>query len=494
MQKKTPHIILYLITATLFTTIGVQFFWNYKNYKQNKQRLVVEIGDALNDAIEEYYAKKLKKRTIAIVGDSENPLNVPLKDAKRLLKSSSLKDTLSLIPSERIRGVTLLINKKKQEDKDTASSEVETLLKKKRAVQIYRKSSQIDSINQLQHLNAIVMSFTEEGEMDYTVLDSLLVNQFEKRNIKITYNFQHLKKDSILYEQKVYFENEDALKVVANSTFVKLNNTMQLFFKPPVFESLKRGVGGIVLSLLLATFIVLSLFYLLYIIRKQKQLSEMKNDLINNITHEFKTPITTVSTAIEAMENFRGLEDVEKTRSYLSISSEQLKKLHLMVEKLLETATLDSDKLVLQKEDTDLAVLLQNLIEKFSATTPKNVKYITNLDKCILNIDSFHLENALSNMIDNAIKYGGDTIEISLERSDNITKIKIADNGNGIKKQHSERIFDKFYRIPKGNTHNVKGFGIGLYYAKQIVEKHRGRLELSSKVNQTIFEITLFNG
>ena len=236
------------------------------------------------------------------------------------------------------------------------------------------------------------------------------------------------------------------------------------------------------------------MFYLLKIINQQKELAIVKNDLISNITHEFKTPIATVSTAIEAIENFNVLDDKEKTKKYLAMSSIQLKKLHLMVEKLLETATLDSEQLILKKENIDIVEIIEKQVTKHQLITKdKEILFSSNIKPIYLNIDIFHFENVLSNLVDNAIKYGGNKIEININSILNSVEISVADNGQGIDKNLQDRIFDKFYRIPKGNTHDVKGFGIGLYYSKKIIEKHNGLLNLEATKTNTIFKITMPN-
>ena len=163
-----------------------------------------------------------------------------------------------------------------------------------------------------------------------------------------------------------------------------------------------------------------------------------------------------------------------------------------MVEKLLETATLDSEKLLLKKEEVDVVSLvkLASLKDEF-LSAQKNIEFNSTKDEFIIDIDPFHFENAIANLIDNAIKYGGDTIEVHVNFVLNTIEITIADNGNAIEKNQREKIFDKFYRIPKGNTHNVKGFGIGLYYTKKIIEKHGGEIRLLPNTTNTIFKIIL---
>ena len=165
-----------------------------------------------------------------------------------------------------------------------------------------------------------------------------------------------------------------------------------------------------------------------------------------------------------------------------------------MVERLLETASLETDHLTLKKEQTDLLTVLTNCIEKHQLNFPdKTITLATKSTELFMPIDVFHIENALSNIIDNAVKYGGTQIKIGLTADKNTSCILVEDNGIGIDKSHKEKIFEKFYRIPKGNIHNVKGFGIGLYYSKKIIEKHGGSIELISNAAPTLFKINLPN-
>jgi signal transduction histidine kinase len=236
--------------------------------------------------------------------------------------------------------------------------------------------------------------------------------------------------------------------------------------------------------------VIASLFYLLKFIKNQKQLADNKNDLISNITHEFKTPIATIGVALEGIQNFDVLDDKEKTRSYLNVSSQQLEKLNLMVEKLLETASLDSNSLELDKSAEDLVALMNAITDRFTHQTEgKQFTFKTNIEQFLMEIDAFHFENAINNIVDNAVKYGGHEIAIVLEVSATDLSISITDNGPGIPSEHQKRIFDQFYRVPKGNTHDVKGFGIGLYYTQNIIQRHGGTITLESKPGTTQFKI-----
>jgi signal transduction histidine kinase len=246
---------------------------------------------------------------------------------------------------------------------------------------------------------------------------------------------------------------------------------------------------------LLSISIIASLIYLLKTIYKQKQLAEVKNDFISNITHEFKTPIATISIALEAMRNFNALSDKIKSEKYIAIANSQVSKLNLMVEKILETATLNHEELSINKQPINLIELVEEVIEKYKIINlEKTVTFKSSIGNKVLNLDKFHFESALGNIIDNAIKYGGNKITVDLTSTKSHIVLLIKDNGNGIHKSQKDKVFEQFYRTPMGNTHNVKGFGIGLYYTKKIIEKHGGNINIIyDKNNNTLFKIELLN-
>jgi len=234
------------------------------------------------------------------------------------------------------------------------------------------------------------------------------------------------------------------------------------------------------------------LLYLYKIITEQKQLAEIKNDLISNITHEFKTPIATISTAMEGILNFNQANDPEKTVKYLDISKGQLKKLNGMVEKLLETASLDSNEIDISEDEVEVVTFTKQIFDKFHLIKgDKTLSFETAMSEEWVKMDEFHMENSLGNLVDNAIKYGGDDLKVRLSANHESIFWEVIDNGGKINKLDRVRIFDKFYRVPTGNVHDVKGFGIGLYYTKTLVEKHDGSVDLKVTPNSTNFSIQL---
>jgi len=521
MNTKKYKRLFYLITVTIITTIVVQFYWNYKNYEENKVRISNEIQLSLDNAIEEYYAKLAKEEVTTIINynsstketnSSRVKYDSILKNSKNLQKIRSLvKRDTSEKPDFKVTNISFTTDDKndakktdsilKELTKNINPKNIKSLniiknntSKDKNKLAYFKGQKAADSLKLLENLKPIIISITSSF-IEYDQLDSLITNQLKQKEIFIDYGFKHYKSDTIFHNSKgVEFSKKEVNSVSSKSTYLKKGEEIKLLFITPNLQALKRSSFGILLSFLLALLIISCLFYLLKIINQQKDLAAIKNDLISNITHEFKTPIATISTAIEAIENFNVLEDKEKTKKYLSLSTIQLKKLHQMVEKLLETATLDSEQLILKKETIDIVDITEKLVNKHQLlANTKELSFTTNLQPIYIHVDVFHFENVVSNLIDNAIKYGGNQIEININSILNSTEISVADNGNGIDQHQQDKIFDKFYRVPKGNTHNVKGFGIGLYYSKKIIEKHLGKITLVSDKNKTIFKINIPN-
>ena len=543
MNTQKYQWLFYLITATIIATIGVQFYWNYKNYEENKRQVTNEIQLSLDNAVEEYYSSLAKSDFLTIIDNNSNSVAIfknPLNLIKeKSYKSKSIGNIINKIKpnnSEKEKPRASINNLKFTFDENLSKEKIDSMMisakdfviefnsnldslnnKKKDSVEVlnqitdkkkgfnlnsdgankvlkyFRGKKAADSLKLIKNLKPIFISFLDQS-VEYEKIDSLIEIQLQKKGIELTTSFHHLKNDTLFHQTKDSLLATEKKYLRSKSTFVKDNEAFKLVYNNPSIVALKRSSFGIFLSLLLSLAVISSLFYLLKIINQQKELAAIKNDLISNITHEFKTPIATISAAIEAIKNFNVLEDPEKTSKYLLMSSIQINKLHQMVEKLLETAMLDSEQLVLKKETVDIVDIAEKVISKHQILAhKKELSFSTTLQSCYANIDVFHFENVISNLIDNAVKYGGNQIEININLVLKAIEITVVDDGKGIEKNQKEKIFDKFYRVPKGNTHDVKGFGIGLYYSKKIIEKHEGVIGLTSDKSKTIFKITIPN-
>ncbi|GAA4052529.1 hypothetical protein GCM10022409_44280 [Hymenobacter glaciei] len=257
-------------------------------------------------------------------------------------------------------------------------------------------------------------------------------------------------------------------------------------FQPPTFFVLRRMGGLLAGSAALLALTTACFWLMLSTILRQKKLSDVKNDFINNMTHELKTPLATVSAAVEALQNFGALHDPAKTQTYLAISRTELQRLSDLVEKVLNIAVDERQPLELAPEAVQPAALVAEIVARHQLQAAKPVQFEVQVDATAVHFDRLHLGNVLNNLIDNAIKYSREAVTITIRGRQEATgwHLSVADNGPGIDPGYQEAIFDQFFRVPTGNLHNVKGFGLGLYYARQVVERHGGRIAVRSGLGQ----------
>jgi hypothetical protein len=355
-------------------------------------------------------------------------------------------------------------------------------------IQIFRGKTAVDSLNAIERFTSKIIFSIIRDTLDLPKLTKHLDTEFERSGIALDYrlHFTELNSDSLVRDS-IAKEIVLPYKVGSRSTFLPAGKSLDLYYDTSYLTLFKRGLVEVLSSLLFLGILAFAFYYLYQTIKNQKEIAEIKQDLIANITHEFKTPIATTLTAIEGIQQFNPTNDPEKTDRYLDISKVQLRKLDQMVEKLLETAALDSDQLILKKESIDPAPVLTQLVQKFQTLAPEKEFSLLLPPACSpIAADPFHFEQVISNLLDNAIKYGGSCIQLALEQGEG-HEIRVEDNGGSLRPEQEKLIFDQFYRIPKGNLHDVKGFGIGLYYVKKIMEKHGGRVVLNSNSQSTRF-------
>jgi two-component system phosphate regulon sensor histidine kinase PhoR len=257
-------------------------------------------------------------------------------------------------------------------------------------------------------------------------------------------------------------------------------------FKTQVWESLMwMIVGALVFSIIILAAFALTVHTLL----KQKKLSEIKSDFINNMTHEFKTPLATISLAVDAIKNDKVQQNPEKMNYFSGIIKEENKRMNKHVETILQAALLDRQELKLDMKRVRASALLEKALNNYQLQLQdKNGKVEMNFkaENDLIVADENHFTNMLSNLFDNAIKYSKDNICIKVLTC-NVGKrlqIKIEDNGIGMNKETTKRIFEKFYRAHTGNIHNVKGFGLGMSYVKTVIDVHKGRIKVESTLGK----------
>lgn len=502
---------LYVIVIVIIATIGIQGYWNYKNYLTNKQQLINDVQASLDNAVEDYYtnlavqetslALKLDGNTQKDIFDEDGVLDRVTRSIDEANGSFRNIDSLDIHSFE---GVTILKGRKSDSMTHRNDSIRKSLSPEefKFFVKDLKERDSLDiNVSSFEFLTKQVVISITNDTLNISKIDSLLQLDLNRKQINLDYKLIYndsIKCDTLNWEShfkhnKLAKEDSFVMHTSSKSSLLPDNSLLSIQYQNTTWVVFKRIILGLLISSLLVLAVVSCLFYLLKTIKHQKQLAEVKNDLISNITHEFKTPIATIGVALESIQSFNAIDDKEKTKTYLDMSSTQLSKLNTMVEKLLETATLDSENLELNKDSYNISEVITSIAEKHKLQdTNKSISY-TIEDNVFAHVDVFHFENAINNIIDNAFKYGGDKIEVNLVRSATHINISVSDNGQSLTKASRERIFEKFYRVPKGNTHDVKGFGIGLYYAKKIIEKHNGIIDLELKNNVTSFKISLPN-
>ncbi|WP_158085119.1 sensor histidine kinase [Niastella vici] len=278
--------------------------------------------------------------------------------------------------------------------------------------------------------------------------------------------------------------------------FEEMQNEITIGFNHPVTYRLEVGNmnafvlqkmwSQLLVSVVLVGLTVFSFALLLRSLVQQRKLTQIKNDFISNITHELKTPIATVSVAIEALRNFGALHDEEKTKEYLAISSNELKRLSFLVDKVLKLSMFEKHQVELKEETIDLAVLVKEVVNSMKLQFEKyraQVNVQMHGYRFEIEADRLHITSVLFNLLDNALKYSRENPSIHLELKDETERIllSITDNGIGIPPEYHKKIFDKFFRVPAGDTHNVKGYGLGLSYVSYVIQRHYGSIEVESQ-------------
>ncbi|MEM8523291.1 MAG: HAMP domain-containing sensor histidine kinase [Bacteroidota bacterium] len=473
MKKRIQRIVLLALLANL-GIIAFQIYWLRNTYKVNEGRFEKDVNEALDDAVTDLvFNGFLISVEIGKINDQISGMQ---------LRHSTVKfDTsasVSLISSDKI-------------DLNNTNTY--------RDIQVVKQDKVTGDSLQVE-MEKIVHNLTNlsKNAIDLKRLDSLYKAELQQRNILLPYNIHYYRSDSLYASttnknpfKPIYETNE-----IRNPGFLNTNSSVKAVFPSQTFFLLKQMSINLLASLFLLIITTASFIYMLRIIFEQKKLSEIKNDFINNMTHELKTPISILSATNEAMTNFNALEDRNRTKQYLGIVKNEIERLSGMVEKVLNISIYEKATFNLKLEATNVEELLSGLASKYKIVQHKDIKidYENQLIDPVLQLDKVHFTNVLNNLLDNAIKYSQERIQVaikSFEDTKNVI-IQISDNGIGIAKGHQERIFDKFYRVPTGNLHKVKGFGLGLSYVKKIVEKHNGAIEVKSELNQgSVFTIWL---
>jgi len=334
------------------------------------------------------------------------------------------------------------------------------------------------------------------GPIDNNLLEFLLLTEFEKRHIKADFEYGVYDCVNQCMKGGNHVSPKKASTLVNFTELPAWKNDGYYFgVQFPMVEAnliSQMGIWGF--SSIVLLIVIFFFVYTLFVILKQRRLSEIQKDFINNMTHEFKTPLSTIAISTSVLKDPLIVNTPERLLNYATIIENESQRLKQQVERVLQMARLEKEDIGLKKEEQDLHELIQEAVANNSLASKATIKLQLEANQTKIMADKLHLVNVIFNLLDNAIKYNNNRPEIQLHTSNTNGSIllKIQDNGIGIRPEDQRKIFHRFYRVPTGNVHDVKGFGLGLSYVKLIIEAHKGKITVSSeRGNGSCFSIVL---
>jgi len=510
--------------------IATQLYWVNNAIALKEQRFNQEVKEALSDIV-----YKMEKTTAA--AKITKRLNFRKQGIRWLMDNDSIKSSMrvirdtSMIDNNDYTMKSNLYNVRVMEEFASDSNGVIVKKVKHKSYATQSKDSGIFDFSDIPDDNQSSIITTEQIDTNDINFKNFMhkndvVNDIFDELVSINiYNDYNEKTDPKLLDSLI--RNELGIKGIdAKYEYAVVNGTNSAMLKPELVNSLYKvplapenvfiqpkylalyfpDQHGFILSTmkfiligsgLLILALIISFYYTISTIFRQKKLSEIKNDFISNMTHEFKTPISTISLACEVLGDNSIEKSADRLNNYVTMIKDENKRLGLLVENILQTAILDKGEFRLKTEEVDIHYIIEQAINNIRLQVEKKEgEIITELkaEKNNLFADKVHLTNIVYNLIDNALKYSNETprLRIITENKKDGIIISVKDQGIGISKENQKKIFDTMYRVPTGNIHTVKGFGLGLSYVKAVVEKHGGNISVESELgNGSTFKVWL---
>ncbi len=342
-----------------------------------------------------------------------------------------------------------------------------------------------------------------DDKIDPSFIEHILKVEFEEHQLITDFEFcfYDCMKDSVMSRHLISMTGAaDHNKILSNFEYPKLSRDNYYFgvHFPNRKEFVLKKMGPWYFSTAFILLVFLFLTYILFLVLKQKRLSEIQKDFVNNMTHEFKTPLSSIQLAAEVLKRPDMVNQPQRLLSYATIIDSEATKLAQQIERVLQMAHAEKGDLILQKKKHNLIEILNRVLVHYQSLIQDELVAIEirHTEKEIwINADALHMENVFSNLIDNAIKYKNEeqpiiVIDVGVKKHN--VEISFIDNGIGISEEHQALLFDKFYRVPTGNIHDVKGFGLGLNYVQIILRSHGGDIKCLSKLGEgSTFIVTL---
>ena len=512
MNRKVFVVVIVLMSIALTGIVGVQILWvnnavNVKNIEFD--RIVLKV---LNKVV----AKLEEQRNIQYITSAISPqsYNKGSQNDTIITQISSFDNKISTIKISAIdknfnSDVKISLNNRNSIIDNISDFKKPTLIGD--SIKKLLVSSEIDSLDKIINnhiakkfkginglLEKMIVEFNistgvKDKELDLSNVKELIHNELENNGILLPFEYAVAISDTIIDSsskefKKKYLLSKYKVKLFPDDIF---NKNEFLFIGFPTKYSLVFNSISILLfaSIFFTIVIILTFWITIRVILKQKKISEIKTDFINNMTHEFKTPIATISLAVDSIKNPKILNNKEHILRFTNIIKEENKRMNNQVESVLQMSLIEKQDFNLDFERLDIHEIILSAVKNISLQIEtKNGVLRTNLEatNSFLYVDSLHFSNIIYNLLDNANKYSpiSPEISISTKNAENGILIIIKDNGIGMNKEEQGKIFDKFFRIHTGNVHNIKGFGLGLSYVSVIVAKFSGTITVNSEKDE----------
>lgn len=460
MNKNLINLIIIIISFVLLCLIVVQAYWVKNAISVERDNFENKVNEAVMNVV-----NKLEK--IEAYDQLQNTLRHQ-SDVNRFINAI---DSINLMLTDTLY----------------AATDLEELRRILRKTLIAREV--LDDMMEVQE------PFRIEDALTISLLDSLLKVEFIAKGIETRFQFAVFSTSN----QEVIFQNGQTDLVMLNdNAFIYTlypaesfedPNQLIVYFPNKIRFLLKQTATMILISAILIVIILMLFIYVIKIIVWQNRLSEMKTDFINNMTHEIKTPISTISLACEALNDVDIKKNEMLAGNYLKVIGHENDRLAGIAEKILQNALIEKEDFKLKRERLNVHETIAHVINNLAIHVEvKDGSIVAHLkaERPMMYADKWHLTNVISNLVDNATKYTPRKPEIMIvtENYAEGIAVSVIDNGIGISRENQKKIFDKLYRVPTGNIHDVKGFGLGLSYVKNIVERHGGRITVSSELTK----------
>ncbi len=520
MKQFNKHTVsILLMCSSIALLLVFQYFWLRKVYEEQRTWLQKEAEDLFQTSIMELQDSMFQSKMLP-TDSCSNAIDIPMLTDTLALKRRFSKEQASTIIFQNDSGKLQYFRREPvQYGESLSSPENMQMMRTSADSPLYRRhlagkeklrfTSRFpvspDSILSIQinkTLQQVVLNIQQldgnknfvikidNDSMPTSVINHKFTQKLHTASIPITFDIIKLKiPESLPPKQRLLVGPVPAGMPPRDLFAAQLSNYDAYLFG--------KTIPQLLFSLFLLSITSLAFWLVYRSLRQQERLTALKNDFISNITHELKTPIATVGVAIEALSNFNALKNPQLTKEYLDISKSELNRLTILVDQVLKMSVFEQKEPELRLEIIDVKELIRQIttsirlqFEKYQA----EVKFHSSGEDFSLEGDRLHLTSVIYNLVDNALKYSQQEprIDIYLQQQNGYLNLLVQDNGIGIAPEYQSKVFEKFFRVPTGDVHNVKGYGLGLNYVSSVVQKHGGKIEVESEPGQgSCFKVVL---